>query len=279
MIMNSTLSPTDSLVRSADGTDLALHSLGDGPGLVIVHGAMQTGTSQLDLARLLADGLRVHLLDRRGRGGSGGESATSTAQEVADLGAVIDATGARYAFGVSSGALIVARAALANPRLERIGLFEPPLSIGGSMRLDRAPRVVDALDAGKLPAAMAEAMKVAEMGPPWMFGLPAPLLAAASRARLRTPEAVRTARGLRADFAVVMENADTLDDFAAITARTLLVGGTATRPYLARSVAALAVTIPGARRVELEGQWHSATQNADEFGHPELVAPAVADFF
>ena len=40
-------------VNSADGTPLGILSLGNGPGVVIVHGAMQSATSQLDLAGLL----------------------------------------------------------------------------------------------------------------------------------------------------------------------------------------------------------------------------------
>ena len=54
-----------------DGVDLGWTSLGQGPGLVIVHGSMQSGRSQLELAQLLAPHFTVHLLDRRGRGRSG----------------------------------------------------------------------------------------------------------------------------------------------------------------------------------------------------------------
>lgn len=51
------------------GGSIALHSVGSGEGIVLVHGAMQNGHSQRDLADLLAPDFRVHLMDRRGREG------------------------------------------------------------------------------------------------------------------------------------------------------------------------------------------------------------------
>jgi len=266
-------------IDAADGTTLALHSVGTGPDVVIVHGAMQSGESQRDLAMLLADRFRVHLLDRRGRGESGPLPVPPTpALAVADLRTVLNATGARRVMGISSGALIAARAALVDERIKRLALFEPPLSIDGSMRLDRADEILTAVARGDLARAAAIGMKVAEMGPAWMFGLPLPILALASRAMLRSPERRRMAEAMPDDFVIVTANADRAGDFAAIRASTLLMDGTATRPYLRRAVATLAATIPGAQHVELPGQWHSVTQNSDEYGHPELVAPELATF-
>jgi pimeloyl-ACP methyl ester carboxylesterase len=124
---------------------------------------------------------------------------------------------------------------------------------------------------------MAVAMRIAEMGPPWMFRLPIPLLAVLSR-RMLTPKRKPLALGLQADVAVIVANADRVGDFAAITTPTLVLDGTATRPYLRRAAAAAAATIPGARRVSLDGLFHSATQNRDEFGSPDAVLPPLLDF-
>lgn len=266
-------------IDAADGTTLALHSVGTGPDVVIVHGAMQSGESQRDLAMLLADRFRVHLLDRRGRGESGPLPMPPDPNlAVADLRAVLDVAGASRVMGISSGALIAARAALEDDRIEKLALFEPPLSVEGSMRLDQADKIITAVARGKLARAAAIGMKVAEMGPAWMFGLPLPILALASRGMLRSPERRRMAEAMPDDFVIVTANADRAGDFAAIRARTLLIDGTATRPYLRLAVATLAETIPGAEHVELPGQWHSATQNTDEYGHPELVGPVLATF-
>ena len=62
------MDPTIHTTTSADGTTIGYLTVGDGPPLTILHGAMQSGWSQLDLAMLLADRHTVHLVDRRGRG-------------------------------------------------------------------------------------------------------------------------------------------------------------------------------------------------------------------
>src|SRR5438034_7864763 len=58
-------------VTSADGTTIGYRSRGRGPGLVILHGGMESSTDYADLADALAGSLTVHVLDRRGRGLSG----------------------------------------------------------------------------------------------------------------------------------------------------------------------------------------------------------------
>lgn len=263
-------------VTVAGGT-LACHTVGAGEGLVIVHGAMQSGTSQADLAELLASRHTVHLVDRRGRGRSTARVAAAADLEVDDVQAVVEATGARRVLGVSSGAILAARVALRVPSLERLVLFEPPLSIDDSMRLGRTAAFDAARARGDLGGAMAVAMRIAEMGPPWMFRLPIPLLAMMSR-RMLTAERKPLALGLEADVAIIRANAECLADFAAIATPTLVLDGTATRPYLRKAAAALTATIPGARRVSLEGLFHAATQNRDEFGSPDAVAPTLLDF-
>jgi len=275
------------VITSPDGTALRVRSIGAGPGLVIVHGAMQSGTSQLELARLLANTRTVHLLDRRGRGGS--PPAPGTATEVDDLRTVLAQTGARDVLGISSGAIIAARTALVSDEVRRLALFEPPLAIGASVRLDLLPLFDAALDAGDVPRAMAIAMRLAEMGPPWMFRLPTALLAATSRRMLSADDRApltdgrahvrELAHALRADFAIVRENADRLEEFAAIDVPTLLLDGTATRPYLRVAVAGLARVIPGARHVELVGLNHAATQDRAQRGRPDLLAPVLREFF
>lgn len=270
---------TSAVATAGDGAPIAYRSTGSGDDLVIVHGAMQDATSQRDLAALLAGRFRVHLMDRRGRGASGPRSGPDgTAREVGDLRAVLEATGARRVVGVSSGAIIAARAALEGAPLERLVLFEPPLSLDGSMRLDRLPRFDAAVARGDLPTTSALGMKLAEMGPAWMFGLPLPVLALASRAMLKDPRRRALAQALPADVTVVRENAGHVIDFAGISVPTLVVDGTATRPYLRAAAAAVADTVPGAVRVSLEGQWHSATQNRDEYGQPDVVAPPLLSF-
>ena len=269
-------------VIAQGGATIAVTTVGDsGPGVLVVHGAMQAGQSQRDLAELLAaDGFRVHLMDRRGRGGSSAlMPETSPDDEVEDVRAVLASTGARLCIGISSGALLAARCALAHPGLlDRLVMFEPPLGIGGSIRVSDARLVESAVHQGQLATAMAVGMRSAEMGPTWMFRLPVPVLAAFARLMLRRPGIAERATALTADFAIVEFNADRLSDFAAVGVPTLLIDGTGSRPYLRKAVAGLAHTIPGARQVTLEGLNHGATQNRSEYGRPDAVAPVMADF-
>jgi pimeloyl-ACP methyl ester carboxylesterase len=98
---------TTATVVSRDGTTIAYRAVGSGRPIVFLHGAMETSHSHLDLAEALADRARVILPDRRGRGMSGPASPTDgIAANVADLAAVLEATGARDVFGVSAGALV-----------------------------------------------------------------------------------------------------------------------------------------------------------------------------
>ena len=96
------------LVTSGDGTAIAVHTLGTGPDLIVLGGALQAAVDYLGLAQLLGDGFTVHVPDRRGRGGSGphGEN-YSLDREVDDLLAVRSATAARMVFGHSYGGLVV----------------------------------------------------------------------------------------------------------------------------------------------------------------------------
>src|SRR5438105_15963025 len=81
-------------VVSRDGTPIGYRQLGRGPGLVILHGAMESAKSHLDLARALAPNFTVYLPDRRGRGLSGRYALDPVSQmEVEDMEALLTKTG------------------------------------------------------------------------------------------------------------------------------------------------------------------------------------------
>ncbi len=270
-----------------DGTTVGWLSLGAGPGLVILHGAMQSAQSQLDLARLLAHRYEVHLVDRRGRGMSGpyAPSADLLRTEVSDLATVLAATGARDVLGISSGALIALRAAPTTPAIGRVAAFEPPLIVGDPARLELAAQTRREIDAGALPDALDTAMRAAEMGPSALLRLPRPILRSLARRMLAAkpkdgaPPVRELAQALAADFAIVAQSADRLDAFASIAVPVLLVEGTRTRPYLRTAIDVLARAIPGAQRVSLPGTDHGVTQNRTQWGRPDRIAPALLDFF
>lgn len=277
-------------VTSHDGTPIVYHELGRGPGLVILHGAMQAGGSQLDLARALSADFTCYLPDRRGRGRSGPAGpAYGIEREVEDLAALLKATGAPYAMGVSSGAIITLRTALAEPAaLRKIVLFEPPLDVDGSNPTGWLDRLDRELAAGRVEAALVTGMKAARLGPP-LFGLvPRPVLELLTRMMLRgerrtagkaaEPTFGELAPTLRQDGRIVAETSGDLETYRQLTTETLLLGGTRSPAYLRQALTALEGVLPRARRADLTGLDHSATSNADRRGHPERVAVEVRGF-
>jgi pimeloyl-ACP methyl ester carboxylesterase len=280
--------PSSGTVASRDGTRIAFRSVGDGPAIVVLHGAMETAQSHLDLAAELAARAQIVLPDRRGRGGSGpARSDDGIARQVEDLEAVIAATGAKAIIGVSAGALVALEAARTLPDVDRVVLFEPPLSIEGSIPTEWLDRFDAEIAGGRTAAALVTGMLAAEMGPPWMLKLPRPVLELMTSAMLRAEDRRTPANGvawrtlaptLHTDGRILADMDGPLERFADIRADVLLIGGSASPAYLQRALDALEPVLPHARRVELAGLDHSAAGNRDQRGHPEIVAAALRPF-
>ncbi|WP_052475843.1 alpha/beta fold hydrolase [Cohnella kolymensis] len=87
---------TTNSITSKDGTNISYRQLGRGPGLVVVHGTMESAQSHMQLAEALDDTYTVYLPDRRGRGLSGPYSKDhNLRKEVEDMDALLTQTGAR----------------------------------------------------------------------------------------------------------------------------------------------------------------------------------------
>ncbi|MEU4238453.1 alpha/beta fold hydrolase [Actinoplanes sp. NPDC026619] len=119
-------------VTSADGTVIAFETVGSGPPLIFVDGAMcyrDSGPGRGIAAALAAD-FTVYLYDRRGRGESGDTLPWSVEKEIEDLAAVLAAAGGQAALlGTSSGAVLAADAASRLPGVTRVALYEPPFIV------------------------------------------------------------------------------------------------------------------------------------------------------
>ena len=272
------------LVESADGTPIGYRELGSGPAMVVVHGGMQAAQNFMGLARALADDFTVCVPDRRGRGRSGPHGPDFTvAREVEDMQAVIAATGARRIFGLSSGALVVLRTALATATLERVVAYEPPLSINGSAPVGWGERVDRELAAGKVVPALITALKGIGTEPvfkhiPRFVLIPAFTLGLRARRTvpdgdIPIPDLVPT---IHFDHEIVVELADTLPDYAALTAQVLLLGGGKSPGYLHTALDALSGVVPNARRVIFPELGHSGP---DDGGDPARVAPVLREFY
>ncbi len=276
-------------VTSKDGTTIGYRQVGGGPGVVLVHGAMESGQSHLQLAQALAEAFTVTMLDRRGRGLSGPYGpGYGVHKDVEDLEAVLTKTGAHRVFGVSSGGVIALEAALRLPAIHKVAVFEPALIINGSPSTAFLARYDQEMAQGKLAAALVTGMKGAQMGPAIFNAIPRWLLerltasAMASEDKKAQPGDVtmrQLAPTLHYDFQLIRESDGALERFRAIAAQVLLLGGSASPAYLKTAMNALAQVFPRAKRIEFAGLGHGASGPTDRGGQPERIAQPLREFF
>ncbi|MFC4118022.1 alpha/beta fold hydrolase [Nonomuraea zeae] len=258
-------------VSSADGTTIGYRTTGEGPGLIVLGGALSTSESYLPLAAALAGSFTVHVVDRRGRGDSGPQGPDYTlGKEVADLRAVQAETGARLAFGHSYGGLVVLETARSFPLFDRIAVYEPGVPCGpvptGWMRPYR-----ERLAAGDPYGAFVHFIRGSGGAPAFLAKLPHWYLRAVLRVVFRGPTWQRMRPLLESNLAEHEQLAaqqGRLAEFAAVAAPVLILcGGRSARAHLAE-YAMLGDTLADARLATLDGLNH--------FGPSEpKTAPAV----
>ena len=290
---------TSHLTTSADGTPIEYVSTGSGPGIVIVHGTMQSAVSQSELAGLLADAFTVHLVNRRGRGRSGPYPALrdfDPALEVDDIDAVVRATGSTAVLGISSGGILVADLGIssggilvADLGLRRpdlaVALFEPALVADGSLDLDGfLARFEPEVARGDVPAYMVTALLGTQMGPGLLRFLPRRMLESSTsrmlaKAARPLPVGGATVGELAAnvpyDMRIVAARADGIDEYRALPGRVLLITAAKSPGDLRHAVARLGELLPDAPVAVVERVGHSATQNRKEGGRPGVVASVI----
>lgn len=284
---------TTGSVISADGTTIGYHQLGHGPALIMLHGANTSGLDFTQLAEPLADLFTVYLPDRRGRGLSGPFSKNySIQEEVADLTALVNKTGAQLLYGVSAGGMICLLASLSLPGIQKLALYEPALLMDGTAHTAWLPRFDQEMAEGKVAAALVTSMKGLELGGPVMNAMPNWLLEALTNAAMKGedkkagPDDItmrKLAPTLHYDGLLLAEMSGQLECFRAMNAEVLLLGGSKGLPFLKPSLAALEKTLPHvAGRIEFPGLEHGGSNNPSQTNRgskPELVAQELRQFF
>lgn len=251
-------------VLSADGTPIAYQSLGAGDGVIVVGGALAAGRDYLPLARALARSFAVHVVDRRGRGASGPQgSAYSIGKECEDLLAVQAATGATAVFGHSYGGLVALETARRTEVFSRLAVYEPGVSVGGSIPVDWMPRYRELLAAGDTQGAFACMVRRMAAGPAPVARVPLWYLRAILRLMIRGRR-WQHMEPLLASSLAEHEQVARLDDGSAdryrpVTARVLLLGGQKTAASItARLFDALQDVIADCAVEMLHGLDHNA---------------------
>jgi pimeloyl-ACP methyl ester carboxylesterase len=249
-------------VRTSDGVEIACEVSGQGPPLVVVHGAGSARWGFGALRPLVEDRFTVIAVDRRGRGDSTDLDGYTVEREFEDLVAVVRAAAADgtepLLFGHSYGALVSAGAAPLIEGLPRLVLYEPPM--GGVLA---EPVVIDRWEElireGERDAVVSEFL--GDIGGYTQAEIDE--LQASEVWELRKAVAHTIPRELRAESGYELNRAA----LAELDIPVLLFVGSESPEWAKRSTAAYAGALPNVTVRTLEGQGHGALAAA-----PELVA-------
>ncbi len=275
------------IVESADGTAVSHRVVGGGgTPVVLVHGGIQAAQSFQRLAEILSSRYRVYIPERRGRrpGAPVGEN-YGLAREGEDLEALLRAVDARHVFGLSSGAVIALYTAIEYGGVDKLALYEPPLTIDGATPAAWLPQFEHALTTSGHAAAVVAVLKGTGDRSPLML-LPTWALINLVRIVLQVDKRTHARHDIalgdlvptmRLDGIVTKESVALVNPrIEELRSQVLLLGGEKSAHQLRLGLDALSRRLPDAERVELQGVGHIA---ADNRGAPQRVARLLEDFW
>lgn len=274
----STTTNTTHTVLSQDGAKISYLTMGSGPSVIVIPGALFIAANYAAFASALAEHFTVHIIERRGRGRSSPQDNDySMAKEREDVLSLRAETGASFLVGHSFGGLVALEAARLNQALTKIAVYEPGVSIGGSISMDWMPRYEKKLAEKKYLDAFVEyslgtGPDRARNTPHWLMKLLLPLfLSAQDRKQMLSllPENLREHR----EIARLDNQYETYRD---ITADVLLLyGGRTHIAWIDLAMKQLAAVLP-----------YSETKGFPTLNHfginkqaPREVARAIRDYF
>lgn len=250
--------------------------LGQGPGLIVLAGALQTAQDYWALGQQLADCYTVYLLDRRGRRGSGPKGAAYCLQtECEDARALLDEAGATYLFGHSYGGLIALQTALQYP-VTKLALYEPAVSVNGSIHGDWLPAFEDRLTRGDDLGALVTLIQGLQLGGPLNW-LPTPFFKALAHFFVEKDGMVDLHNVLPtvpSEIREVIKFDSQTALYGEITAATLLMAGDKSPAILQPTMTALAAVVPYVQIARFPDLDHGAPNTA-----PAALIPALKAFF
>jgi pimeloyl-ACP methyl ester carboxylesterase len=275
---STAISPTSrGLVRSNDGTAISYQAVGAGPGLLVVGGAWRTSRDYLPFAQALSDSFTVQVIDRRGRGHSGPQGDRyELGREIEDLLAVQAQTSSTIVFGHSYGGLIALEAARRSTIFSDVVVYEPGVSIAGSIPLGWMDLYRTRLAAGDTRGSFAAMVRGSGGAPPVLERMPLWYVKLMLRLFIKQQQWRQIEPLLEAGLAeheqVAARDDTTVERYRTITARVLLLGGGKSRSFATTSLFdQLTTKIPNTTSELLDGLDHTAP---DEKA-PDVVAERV----
>jgi pimeloyl-ACP methyl ester carboxylesterase len=271
--MSGPAEATMTRVASRDGTGIAVWTSGQGPPLVLVHGAVADHTRWRPLLPYLEPHVTVHAMDRRGRGASGDAAGYAVEREFEDVAAVVDAVAeasgsAVDLYGHSFGGLCAFGGATLTANIGRLVLYEgwPP----ADPRAHELPpgvgeRLEGLLADGNRDAVVETMFREVVLMPPAEI--------AALRAQPAWPARAAAAHTIVRELGAIARVPFDPGQAARIAAPTLLLTGSDSDDPFAADIGTVAAALPDARIGVLDGQRHVADILA-----PELVAQRLLAF-
>lgn len=253
-------------VTSADGTSIAYSRSGRGPALVLVVGAFCDRETTSALSPLLGSSFTVFEYDRRGRGASTDTPPYAVGREVEDLRAVIEAAGgSAFAYGHSSGAILVLEAVTRGVPISEAAVYEPPYTVdrNGDGASDQ---LLEDIQAALTRGDRDRAAELFLEG----VGTP-PEYVAMIRNSPGWPRMRALAPTLPYDLILSNGGAMPTDRLAQIAVPVLAMAGGASFPWAVPVAQTLAEVVPNGRARTLDRQSHGVDDGA--------VADALIDFF
>jgi pimeloyl-ACP methyl ester carboxylesterase len=254
------------IITSKDGTPIAYRRSGEGPPLVLVHGAASDRGRWSPVLPALEERFTVYAIDRRGRGGSGDADGYAIEREYEDVAAVVDSLGEPvYLLGHSYGALCALEAALLTPNVRKLVLYDPGIEVAGQEIYPHEviDRLEALLDKGDRDGIVVTTMReVAGLSPEVVeYMRSQPVWQARVAAAHTIPRELRAVKAYRFDP----------ERFRDLGMPTLLLSGGVSPTALRKAAEAADEALPNSRLVVMPGQGHSAMDTGTDLFTAEVL--------
>lgn len=266
-------------VLSRDGTTISYLSVGTGPSVLVIPGVLSMASDYTAFARALAEHFTVHTIERRGRGSSGPQGEDySIVKEGEDVLALRAETGATLLVGHSYGGLVALEVARNNAAFTKLAVYEPGVSIDGSMPTGwiagYQKKLAEHKDLDALVEfTLADAPPPLSTMPPWLMKLGWRLLF------IRFPQSRQMLGLLHTNVREWREIArldSSYEHYREVAAGVLLMyGGQSKSTAVALAMERLAAVLPYSETKEFPTLDHFGIERTA----PREVARAVSDYF
>jgi pimeloyl-ACP methyl ester carboxylesterase len=263
---------------STDGATISYRTTGSGPSVIVIPGALSVAADYATFANALAETFAVHTIERRGRGQSSPQDPRyGMAIERDDVCVLQRQTQASYLFGHSYGGLIALETARNNALVRKVAVYEPGVSVDGSIPVawisnyERLLAQYKRLDAF-VEFSTAVGPPRAQRAPRWFLKFLMPIVL--GRRALQQKLALLESNAREHEEIARLDN--TYENYREVSADTLLLfGGKSALPWVSTTVEKLKVVLPSFDVKQFPHLNHFAP---DRTG-PREVAQAVRAFF